>query len=141
MLLLIFKIFLYNIIYKMEYKDQIEKLSDEQKEKILIQYIKVRNKANVKYNTKLKDDEEFIKKNRQFAKNYYDKNKSKKFEYYDNNKEKIRLRARYNYYKQKNRLNDYLLKYENEASNFLSEQEINDIKNKSTTVVEELQSE
>lgn len=125
----------------MEYKDQIEKLSDEQKEKILIQYIKVRNKANVKYNTKLKDDEEFIKKNRQFAKNYYDKNKSKKFEYYDNNKEKIRLRARYNYYKQKNRLNDYLLKYENEASNFLSEQEINDIKNKSTNVVEELQLE
>ena len=124
----------------MEYQEQIDKLTDEQKEKIIIQYIKVRNKANEKYNTQLKDDEEFIKKNRQFAKNYYDNNKSKKFEYYDNNKEKIRLKARYNYYKQKDRLSDYILKYEEDAPKFLSEKEINDIKNPGN-IVEDLKSE
>ena len=124
----------------MEYKEQMDKLSDEQKEKIIIQYIKVRKKANEKYNTQLKDDEEFIKKNRQFAKNYYDNNKSKKFEYYDNNKERIRLKARYNYYKQKNRLNDYILKYEEDAPNFMSEEEINNIKNPGN-IVEDLKSE
>tara|TARA_R110001606_G_C15247392_1_gene636946 strand:- start:27 stop:401 length:375 start_codon:yes stop_codon:yes gene_type:complete len=124
----------------MEYKEQMDKLSDEQKQKIIIQYIKVRKKANEKYNTQLKDDEEFIKKNRQFAKNYYDNNKSKKFEYYDNNKEKIRLKARYNYYKQKDRLSDYILKYEEDAPKFLSEKEINDIKNPGN-IVEDLKSE
>ena len=124
----------------MEYKEQMDKLSDEQKQKIIIQYIKVRKKANEKYNNQLKDDEEFIKKNRQFAKNYYDNNKSKKFEYYDNNKEKIRLKARYNYYKQKDRLSDYILKYEEDAPKFLSEKEINDIKNPGN-IVEDLKSE
>jgi len=124
----------------MEYKEQMDKLSDEQKEKIIIQYIKVRKKANEKYNTQLKDDEEFIKKNRQFAKNYYDNNKSKKYEYYDANKEKIRLKARYNYYKQKDRLSDYILKYEEDASNFMSEEEINNIKNPGN-IVEDLKSE
>jgi len=124
----------------MEYKEQMDKMSEEQKEKIIIQYIKVRKKANEKYNTQLKDDEEFIKKNRQFAKNYYDNNKSKKYEYYDANKEKIRLKARYNYYKQKDRLNDYILKYEEDASNFMSEEEINNIKNPGN-IVEDLKSE
>ncbi len=124
----------------MEYKEQMDKLSDEQKEKIIIQYIKVRKKANEKYNTQLKDDEEFIKKNRQFAKNYYDNNKSKKFEYYDNNKEKIRLKARYNYYKQKDRLSDYILKYEEDAPKFMSPEEIDNIKN-SGNIIQELKSE
>jgi len=124
----------------MEYKEQMDKMSEEQKEKIIIQYIKVRKKANEKYNTQLKDDEEFIKKNRQFAKNYYDNNKSKKYEYYDANKEKIRLKARYNYYKQKDRLSDYILKYEEDASNFMSEEEINNIKNPGN-IVEDLKSE
>jgi len=124
----------------MEYKEQMDKLTPEQKEKIIIQYIKVRKKANEKYNTQLKDDEEFIKKNRQFAKNYYDNNKSKKFEYYDNNKEKIRLKARYNYYKQKDRLSDYILKYEEDAPKFMSEKEINDIKNPGN-IIQELKSE
>lgn len=124
----------------MEYKEQMDKLSDEQKEKIIIQYIKVRKKANEKYNTQLKDDEEFIKKNRQFAKNYYDNNKSKKFEYYDNNKEKIRLKARYNYYKQKDRLSDYILKYEEDAPKFMSPEEIDNIKNPGN-IIQELKSE
>lgn len=124
----------------MEYKEQMDKMSEEQKEKIIIQYIKVRKKANEKYNTQLKDDEEFIKKNRQFAKNYYDNNKNKKYEYYDNNKEKIRLKARYNYYKQKDRLSDYILKYEEDASNFMSQEEIDNIKN-SGNIVEDLKSE
>lgn len=124
----------------MEYKEQMDKLSDEQKQKIIIQYIKVRKKANEKYNTQLKDDEEFIKKNRQFAKNYYDNNKSKKFEYYDNNKEKIRLKARYNYYKQKDRLSDYILKYEEDAPKFMSPEEIDNIKN-SGNIIQELKSE
>jgi len=124
----------------MEYKEQMDKLTPEQKEKIIIQYIKVRKKANEKYNTQLKDDEEFIKKNRQFAKNYYDNNKSKKFEYYDNNKEKIRLKARYNYYKQKDRLSDYILKYEEDAPKFMSPEEIDNIKN-SGNIIQELKSE
>jgi len=124
----------------MEYKEQMDKLTPEQKEKIIIQYIKVRKKANEKYNTQLKDDEEFIKKNRQFAKNYYDNNKSKKFEYYDNNKEKIRLKARYNYYKQKDRLSDYILKYEEDAPKFMSPEEIDNIKN-SGNIIQELKPE
>jgi len=124
----------------MEYKEQMDKMSEEQKEKIIIQYIKVRKKANEKYNTQLKDDEEFIKKNRQFAKNYYDNNKSKKYEYYDANKEKIRLKARYNYYKQKDRLSDYILKYEEDAPKFMSQEEIDNIKNPGN-IVEDLKSE
>ncbi len=125
----------------MDLQEQMDKLSEEQKEKIILQYLKVRSKANDKYKTELKDNEEFIKKNREFAKNYYNKNKDKKFEYYDNNKEKIRLRARYNYYKQRNRLQDYLLKYSEEAHNFMSEEEINEINNFSSEVLEKLKSE
>ena len=121
-------------------QEQMEKLTEEQKEKIILQYLKVRSKANDKYKKELKDNPEFIQKNREFAKNYYQKNKEKKFEYYDNNKEKIRLRARYNYYKQRNRLQDYLLKYSEEAHNFMSIEEINEI-NKPSNVVEELKSE
>ena len=59
----------------MDLQEQMEKLSDTQKEKIILQYLKVRSKANQKYTQELKDNEEFIKKNREFAKNYYQKNK------------------------------------------------------------------
>ena len=121
----------------MDLKEQMEKLSEAQKERIILQYLKVRSKANEKYKKELKDNPDFIQKNREFAKNYYQNNKEKKFEYYDNNKEKIRLRARYNYYKQRNRLDDYLLKYSEEAHNFMCEAEINKIK-KPSNVVEEL---
>ena len=124
----------------MDLREQMEKLTESQKEKIILQYLKVRSKANDKYKKELKDNPDFIQKNREFAKNYYQKNKEKKFEYYDNNKEKIRLSARYNYYKQRNRLQDYLLKYSEEAHNFMSEEEINEIK-KPSNVVEELKSE
>ena len=125
----------------MDLQEQMEKLTESQKEKIILQYLKVRSKANDKYKKELKDNPDFIQKNREFAKNYYQKNKEKKFEYYDNNKEKIRLRARYNYYKQRNRLDDYLLKYTEEAHNFMTEEEINEIKNFSSEVVEKLKSE
>jgi hypothetical protein len=115
----------------MDLQEQMEKLSEAQKERIIMQYLKVRNKANEKYKKELKDNPDFIEKNRAFAKNYYQNNKEKKFEYYDNNKEKIRLRARFNYYKQRNRLQDYLLKYSEEANNFMTEEEINEITNNS----------
>ena len=122
----------------MDLQEQMEKLSDTQKEKIILQYLKVRSKANQKYTQELKDNEEFIKKNREFAKNYYQKNKEKKFEYYDNNKEKIRLRARFNYYKQRDRLQDYLLKYSDEAHNFMSEEDINKYSFTKSNILEEL---
>lgn len=124
----------------MDLQEQMEKLTESQKDKIILQYLKVRSKANDKYKKELKDNPDFIQKNREFAKNYYQNNKEKKFEYYDNNKEKIRLRARFNYYKQRNRLEDYLLKYSEEASNFLTEEEINEINNPSN-IVDELKSE
>ena len=124
----------------MDLREQMDKLSENQKEKIIMQYLKVRNKANEKYKKELKDNPDFIQKNREFAKNYYQNNKEKKFEYYDNNKEKIRLRARYNYYKQRNRLDDYLLKYAEEAHNFMTEEEINEINNPGN-IIEELKND
>ena len=82
-----------------EFKNQIDNMSDDDKNKIILQYLTIRKKANNQYNLTKKDDPEFIKKNRTFAKNYYINNKNKKLEYYEDNKSKIRIRARYNYYK------------------------------------------
>ena len=93
-----------------EFKNQIDNMSDDDKNKIILQYLTIRKKANNQYNLTKKDDPEFIKKNRTFAKNYYINNKNKKLEYYEDNKSKIRIRARYNYYKNKDRLDDYILK-------------------------------
>tara|TARA_R110000822_G_scaffold54083_1_gene138920 strand:+ start:872 stop:1222 length:351 start_codon:yes stop_codon:yes gene_type:complete len=108
-----------------EFKNQIDNMSDDDKNKIILQYLTIRKKANNQYNLTKKDDPEFIKKNRTFAKNYYINNKNKKLEYYEDNKSKIRIRARYNYYKNKDRLDDYILKYKEEAHNFLSQEDIN----------------
>lgn len=77
-------------------------LTEEQKEKILNQYIKKRIREKKYYNQHRKNDEEYQKKNRERAKKHYDeKGKNTKKEMYEKNREFLKARQLYYYYKKK----------------------------------------
>ena len=81
----------------------MNELSDDEIEKIIGMYKKKRDYDNQKYQEK-KDDPEFIKKNRERARKYYENNKKKKYEAYKLDKEYYSARSTYNYYKKSDRL-------------------------------------
>jgi len=56
------------------------------------------------YYHKNKTNEEFIAKNRNRSKQYYNDNIEKKREYYENNKNDIKLKNNYKYYLKQNRV-------------------------------------
>ena len=81
---------------------------------VLNKYKNKRENEKEKYHTIKKFDENFIKQNRQRAKEHYQNNKDKKKEYYINNKEKYKLNNLFNYYKKINDFDKLKNKYPNE---------------------------
>ena len=69
---------------------------------------KEKNKANY---DKIKDTEEFKQKNRARAKAHYHENKELKKNAYIQNKELIKARSSYNYYKKRERVEEFKEKY------------------------------
>ena len=80
---------------------------------ILESYKKIKN-TNKKYYEKVKDTDEFKKKNRARAKKHYHENKAykkTKKDDYNNNKEFLLARSSYHYYNKKNKLDVMKEKY------------------------------
>ena len=94
----------------------MSELTDSERiKKILIQYEKKRAREKERY-LLIKDTEDFKLKNRQRAKNHYDKNKNAKKEKYDNDKEYLTAKSQYYYYKKNNKLDIFAEKYPNKIS-------------------------
>jgi hypothetical protein len=80
-------------------------------EKLLKAYKRqIEYNRNAYHNVK-KHDEEFVRQNRQRAKNHYEKNRDKKREYYQQNREYMNAKSSYNYYKRKNDIDTFKTKY------------------------------
>ena len=78
--------------------------------KILLQYEKKRAREKERY-LLIKDTEDFKFKNRQRAKNHYEKNKQIKKDRYENDKEYLSAKSQYQYYKKVNKLELFEEKY------------------------------
>lgn len=87
----------------------------ERIKKILIQYEKKRTREKERY-LLIKDTEDFKLKNRQRAKNHYDKNKQIKKDKYDNDKEFLNAKSQFYYYKKNNKLDIFEEKYPHKIS-------------------------
>tara|TARA_R110002012_G_scaffold258263_1_gene438693 strand:+ start:414 stop:716 length:303 start_codon:yes stop_codon:yes gene_type:complete len=86
-------------------------MNDIQINHILELYKKGLERNRTRYQ-KIKDNEDFKIKNRTRAKNHYHDNKEKKQNFYNENKEYINARSSYNYYKKKDRIDDFKSKYQ-----------------------------
>ncbi len=87
-------------------------LTNEQIERILNTYKAKRERENKYYHEVQKNNEEFKIKNRQRAKNHYEKNKDKKKENYESNKLFLQSKSLYNYYKKRENLETFKSKHE-----------------------------
>ena len=87
-------------------------LTNEQIEKILNNYKAKRERENKYYHEVQKNNEEFKIKNRQRAKNHYEKNKEKKKENYESNKLFLQAKSLHNYYKKRENLETFKTKHE-----------------------------
>ena len=83
--------------------DMIKKLVEQHKNKL--EYYKN------KYHNERKHDEAFMQKNRQRAKDHYEKNKILKQEYYQNNKDFLNAKNSYYYYKKRNNIDKFKTKF------------------------------
>ena len=86
-------------------------LEDEQISKIIDQYKKTRERERKYYHEVKKNDEEFVKKNRERAKNHYQLNKEKRGEDYVANKEFFKCKALYYYYKRNDKCESFMEKH------------------------------
>lgn len=82
----------------------------ERIKKILQQYERKRLKEKERYEV-IKDTEDFKMKNRQRAKNHYDKNKDIKKDKYAQDKEFLNAKSQYYYYKKHDNLEKFKEKY------------------------------
>ena len=85
-------------------------MNDEQIKNILEQY-KQRQERDAKRYEVLKDDPDFIRVNRERAKQHYQKNKDKKLKYYQDNKEFMSAKSSYHYYRRLDRVDFFKEKY------------------------------
>jgi len=86
-------------------------LTDEQIQKMLERYKKTLHVKKEKYHTIDKYDDEYMSKNRERSKRYYEMNKDKHRQYYETNKERSRLMSRLYYYKKRDALDQFMIKY------------------------------
>ena len=86
-------------------------MDDIQINKIIEQYKNTKKKQHDNYHNKYKLDDDFIKRNRERAKEHYNLNVDKRKENYSNNKEYAKARSSYNYYKRINQLDKFEDKY------------------------------
>ena len=85
-------------------------MNDEQIQNILNQY-KQRQERDAKRYAVLKNDPDFIKLNRERAKQHYQKHKDKKLKYYHDNKEFMSAKCSYHYYRKSDRVDYFKEKY------------------------------
>tara|TARA_R110000787_G_scaffold67734_2_gene151659 strand:- start:9 stop:320 length:312 start_codon:yes stop_codon:yes gene_type:complete len=85
-------------------------ISDDQTHKILIAYKAKREQEKARYQ-RLKNDPEFVQRNRDRAKAYYIANKDKKKESYAINKEIRGAKSLLHYYQTQGRVDEFIEKY------------------------------
>jgi hypothetical protein len=79
-------------------------------DKLLTAYKRKQQKEKERYD-RLKDNPDFVKKNRIRAKNHYDKNKEKKMEKYKSNIDYERAKSSFYYYKKRNNIEAFKSRY------------------------------
>ena len=88
--------------------------------KAIEQYKKKKANEYFNYHNKYKLNEEYMKKNKERAKQHYDNNKDKAKKRYEENKELIKAKSSYNYYKKNGKLDIFKSKFP-ERVNILKE--------------------
>lgn len=87
-----------------------QEYTESELNKMITSYKKMKSREQRKYDKK-KDDEDFKIKNRQRAKNHYMKNKETKAIKYASDKELLKSRSLFNYYKNNDRMDDFISKH------------------------------
>ena len=87
-----------------------EEYSESELNKMINSYKKMKSREQRKYDKK-KDDEDFKIKNRMRARAHYMNNKDKKAIMYESDKELLKSRSLYNYYKNNDRMDDFISKH------------------------------
>ena len=85
-------------------------ITDPKIKSIVEQYERKRMKEKERYQ-RIKETDEFKIKNRERARNHYNKNKEVKKQKYLDNRDFMNARSSYNYYKKINRVEDFKQKY------------------------------
>tara|TARA_R110000796_G_C14253148_1_gene398877 strand:- start:202 stop:504 length:303 start_codon:yes stop_codon:yes gene_type:complete len=85
-------------------------ITDPKIKSIVEQYERKRMKEKERYQ-RIKETDEFKIKNRERARNHYNKNKEVKKQKYIDNRDFMNARSSYNYYKKINRVEDFKQKY------------------------------
>jgi hypothetical protein len=88
----------------------IENYSQDEIQRMIRSYEHKRAREKKHYN-KVKDTEEFKQKNRERAKEWYNRNQNTRKNYYENNKQITIAKNSYNYYKKLDRVNDFKTKH------------------------------
>ena len=79
--------------------------------RILEQYKKTRTRERAYYHDIKKNDQEFMNKNRERAKNHYVNNKDKRKVDYEENKDYYKFKSLYYYYKRKDKAEEFKEKF------------------------------
>ena len=90
---------------------QINTDTTEDINKILEQYKKTRARERRYYHEIKKNDETFVNKNRERARNHYVTNKDKRKCDYDENKDYYKCKSLYYYYKRKDKKDEFMEKF------------------------------
>tara|TARA_R110000744_G_scaffold73219_1_gene146663 strand:+ start:56 stop:367 length:312 start_codon:yes stop_codon:yes gene_type:complete len=86
--------------------------SEEQIQKILLNYKKKRDRENKYYQEVTKHNEDFKAKNRERAKSHYDRvGKDMKKDGYEKNKDIRKAKSLYNYYKKNDKIDMFIEKH------------------------------
>lgn len=95
-------------------------MNDEQIQKVINQYIKNRAYQRDYYRNRYNGDEEFRNKAKETAKTYYINNIDKRKEKYEINKEFIQAKRRLRYWKNKDDIEGYKIKYPDDWEKYFS---------------------
>lgn len=95
-------------------------LTEEQISRILENYKNKRMRENKYYHQVSKNNEEFMKKNRERAKNHYHNGyKEKKKNNYNDNKEMMKNKSLYNYYKKNDKIEIFKERHKEKYENLV----------------------
>ena len=86
-------------------------MEEQQIQKILDNHKKMLEKSKERYHTVKKLNPEYMEKNRQTARDWYENNKDKRKEQYKKNKPFMNARSQYYYYKNRNRMEEFKTKH------------------------------
>ena len=95
-------------------------MNNKQIIKILKAYEQKRDREKQYYQEVKKDNEEFIKKNRERAKNHYNQNKDLRKEKYNKNKELNQIKSLYRYYEKREKVDLFKEKHPEKYTTLLA---------------------